>query len=101
MDALVEAHTAEEIARAVKVGADIIGVNCRDLETLSVDLSVSERLLGEIPAGIVRVAESGVRTRADIERLAAAGADAFLVGTTLMKSPDPVRQLRALTGSEP
>ena len=101
MDALVEAHTAEEIARAVKVGADIIGVNCRDLETLSVDLSVSERLLGEIPGGIVRVAESGVRTRADIERLAAAGADAFLVGTTLMKSPDPVAQLRALTGSEP
>jgi indole-3-glycerol phosphate synthase len=78
MDALVEAHTAEEIARAVKVGADIIGVNCRDLETLSVDLAVSERLLGEIPEGIVRVAESGVRTRADIERLAAAGADAFL-----------------------
>ena len=101
MDALVEAHTAEEIGRAVKVGADIIGVNCRDLETLSVDLSVSERLLGEIPGGIVRVAESGVRTRADIERLASAGADAFLVGTTLMKSPDPVRQLRALTGSEP
>ena len=100
MDALVEAHTAEEIARAVKVGADIIGVNCRDLETLSVDLSVSERLLGEIPGGIVRVAESGVRTRADIERLAAAGADAFLVGTTLMKSSDPVRQLRALRGSE-
>jgi indole-3-glycerol phosphate synthase len=98
MDALVEAHTAEEIARAVKVGADIIGVNCRDLETLSVDLSVSERLLGEIPEGIVRVAESGVRTRADIERLAAAGADAFLIGTTLMKSSDPVRQLRALIG---
>jgi indole-3-glycerol phosphate synthase len=101
MDALVEAHTAEEIARAVKVGADIIGVNCRDLETLSVDLAVSERLLGEIPDGIVRVAESGVRTRADIERLAAAGADAFLVGTTLMKSSDPVRQLRSLTGSLP
>ena len=101
MDALVEAHTAEEIERAVKVGADIIGVNCRDLDTLSVDLAVSERPLGEIPEGIVRVAESGVRTRADIERLAAAGADAFLVGTTLMKSSDPVRQLRSLTGSLP
>ena len=101
MDALVEAHTVEEIRRAADVGADIIGVNCRDLETLSVDLSLSERLLGEIPEGIVRVAESGVRTRADIERLAAAGADAFLVGTTLMKSSDPVRQLRSLTGSLP
>ena len=61
----------------------------------------AERLLGEIPEGIVRVAESGVRTRADIERLAAAGADAFLVGTTLMKSSDPVRQLRSLTGTLP
>ena len=98
MDALVEAHTAEEIARAVAVGADIVGVNCRDLETLSVDLAVSERLLREIPEGIVRVAESGVRTRADIERLAAAGADAFLVGTSLMTAADPVAQLRALTG---
>ena len=59
---------------------------------------MSERLLGEIPDGIVRVAESGVNTRADIERLAAAGADAFLIGTTLMKSSDPVAQLRALRG---
>ena len=99
MDALVEAHTADEIKRAAAAGADIVGVNCRDLETLSVDLAVSERLLREIPEGIVRVAESGVRTRADIERLAAVGADAFLVGTSLMTSADPVAQLRVLTGA--
>ena len=96
MDALVEAHTSEEIERAVAAGADIIGVNCRDLETLVVDTSVSERLLREVPDGIVRVAESGVKTRADVERLAAAGANAFLVGTTLMTSPDPVAKLREL-----
>ena len=98
MDALVEAHTSVEIKRAVSAGADIIGVNCRDLETLSVDLSVSERLLKEIPDGIVRVAESGVKTRADIEWLAAAGADAFLVGTSLMTTKDPVSALLALRG---
>ena len=99
MDALVEAHTSDEIRRAVSVGADIIGVNCRDLETLSVDLSVSERLLKEIPDGIVRVAESGVKTRADIERLAAVGADAFLIGTSLMTTKDPVSTLLALRGA--
>ncbi len=98
MDALVEAHTSEEIRRALAVGADIIGVNCRDLETLAVDTAVSERLLREVPEGIVRVAESGVKSRADIERLAAAGADAFLIGTALMTSPDPVAKLRELTG---
>jgi indole-3-glycerol phosphate synthase len=100
MDALVEAHTSDEIKRAVSVGADIVGVNCRDLETLSVDLSVSERLLKEIPDGIVRVAESGVKTRADIEWLAAAGADAFLIGTSLMTTKDPVSALLALRGEK-
>ncbi len=98
MDALVEAHSSDEIKRALAAGADIIGVNCRDLETLAVDTSVSERLLGEIPDGIVRVAESGVKTRDDVERLAAAGADAFLVGTALMTSPDPCAKLRELRG---
>ena len=96
MDALVEAHTSDEIRRAAYVGADIIGVNCRDLETLAVDTTISERLLGEVPKGIVRVAESGVKTRADIERLFSAGANAFLIGTALMTSSDPVAKLREL-----
>ena len=100
MDALVETHTADEIARAVAVGADIIGVNCRDLETLAVDVSVSERLVGLIPDGCVKVAESGVSSRADVVRLASAGADAFLVGTALMKSDDPVKKLLELKGEE-
>ncbi len=98
MDALVEAHTSEEIKRAVAAGADIIGVNCRDLETLAVDTAVSERLLKEIPEGVLKVAESGVKTRADIERLASAGANAFLIGTALMTSSNPVATLRELRG---
>ena len=100
MDALVETHTAEEIARAVAVGADIIGVNCRDLETLAVDVSVSERLVRLIPARCVKVAESGVSSHDDIVRLASAGADAFLVGTALMKSNDPVKKLLELKGKQ-
>lgn len=98
MDALVETRSEEEIARAVAAGADIIGVNSRDLETLAVDIAVAERLLGRIPDGVVRVAESGVATRADVERLAAAGADAFLVGTALMRAADPAEKLMELKG---
>ena len=98
MDALVETRSEEEIARAVAAGADIIGVNSRDLETLSVDIAVAERLLGRIPDGVVRVAESGVATRADVERLAAAGAHAFLVGTALMRAADPAEKLMELKG---
>ena len=98
MDALVETRSEEEIARAVAAGADIVGVNSRDLETLSVDIAVAERLLGRIPDGVVRVAESGVATRADVERLAAAGADAFLVGTALMRAADPAEKLMELKG---
>ena len=74
----------------------LVGVNHRDLKTFTVDTSISERLLRLVPDGIVKVAESGVKTREDIARLAFAGADAFLVGTTLMKSDDPVYELRRL-----
>ena len=98
MDALVETRSEEEVARAVAAGADIVGVNSRDLETLSVDIAVAERLLGRIPDGVVRVAESGVATRADVERLAAAGADAFLVGTALMRAANPAEKLMELKG---
>ena len=96
LDALVETHSEEEIARAVAVGADIIGVNCRDLSNFTVDVSISERLLRAIPNGIVKVAESGIKTPADIARLRAAGANAFLIGTALMKSQDPEGTLREL-----
>jgi len=99
LDALVETHSEEEIKRAVAVGADIIGVNCRDLSNFTVDVSISERLLKAIPDGIVKVAESGIKTSADIARLRAAGANAFLIGTTLMKSQDPLNELRRLVNS--
>ena len=98
LDALVETHSEEEIKRAVAVGADIIGVNCRDLSNFTVDVSISERLLKAIPDGIVKVAESGIKTSADITRLRAAGANAFLIGTALMKSTDPKKALLALQG---
>ena len=96
LDALVETHSEEEIKRAVAVGADIIGVNCRDLSNFTVDVSISEWLLKAIPDGIVKVAESGIKTSADIARLRAAGANAFLIGTALMKSQDPLNELRRL-----
>ena len=99
LDALVETHSEEEIKRAVAVGADIIGVNCRDLSNFTVDVSISERLLKAIPDGIVKVAESGIKTSADIARLRAAGANAFLIGTTLMKSQDPLNELHRLVNS--
>ena len=100
LDALVETHSEEEIKRAVAVGVDIIGVNCRDLSNFTVDVSISERLLKAIPDGIVKVAESGIKTNADIARLRAAGANAFLIGTALMKSQDPLNELRRLTTND-
>jgi indole-3-glycerol phosphate synthase/phosphoribosylanthranilate isomerase len=95
MDALVEAHTAEEVRRAVALGAEIIGINNRDLNTLQVDLATTERLAALVPPGTLIVAESGISDRADVARLAPY-ADAFLVGSSLMRSPDPGEAARAL-----
>lgn len=95
--ALVETHDAGEIGRAVYAGAKVIGVNCRDLRDFSCDASLLERLVGQIPRSCVRVAESGMRTADAIARAAAAGADAFLVGTALMRAPSPGDMLRQLT----
>ncbi|MEQ8699099.1 MAG: indole-3-glycerol phosphate synthase TrpC [Bauldia litoralis] len=98
LDALVEVHTEIELGLALAAQPSIIGVNNRDLNTLRVDLGVAERLLPMIPAGILRVAESGVATPADAARMAAAGADAILVGSALMASGDPGAAARALRG---
>ncbi len=95
MDALVETHTAEEVGRAVRLGADIIGINNRNLDTLKVDLATTERLAGLVPAGTLVVAESGISSRSDVERLAPF-ADAFLVGSSLMRSDDVAEAARAL-----
>jgi indole-3-glycerol phosphate synthase len=94
--ALVEVHEAGELRRALGAGARIIGVNSRNLRTLDVDLGVLERLAGEIPKEVVKVAESGIRTADDIRRLSQLGYDAFLVGERLMTREDPGAALREL-----
>lgn len=96
MEALVETHGSAEIARAASSGARLIGVNCRDLRSFSTDVSLLERLVGEIPGGCVRIAESGMHTADAVARAKAAGADGFLVGTALMRADDPGAKLREL-----
>jgi indole-3-glycerol phosphate synthase len=100
MEPLVEAHSEDEIARALDSGAQIVGVNNRDLGTMAVSLENSLRLRPLLPDDIVKVSESGIETRADIDRLRAAGFDAFLVGERLMREPDPGAALRVLVGAE-
>jgi indole-3-glycerol phosphate synthase len=97
-DALVEVHDEEELAVAIDAGAEIIGVNSRNLRTFEVDLAVAERLAAAIPPGAIRVAESGIRSREDVVRLEASGYHAFLVGETLMRHRDPSSALAALRG---
>ena len=87
MDALVETHSREEIDRAVAIGARVVGVNARDLETLEIDRDRQLGLLSSLPHDVIRVAESGMSAREDVERARDAGADAVLVGTALMRDP--------------
>ncbi|MCC3270380.1 indole-3-glycerol phosphate synthase TrpC [Arthrobacter gengyunqii] len=89
MNALVETHTAQEVERAVAVGARIVGVNVRNLKTLDVDRTVFAPLAGSIPAAALVIAESGVRDTADVEQYAADGANAVLVGEALVRHDDP------------
>jgi len=96
MEPLVEVHTREELARALAVGARIIGVNNRDLRTLEVRLETSSELIEAIPEECIAVCESGLRAREDLLRLRSAGFDAFLIGEHLMAQPDPAGALRAL-----
>ena len=94
--ALVEVHDTGEMQRAVDAGARVIGVNSRNLRTLAVDPGVLDSLAGQLPREVIRVAESGIRTRRDLDRLAAAGYDAFLVGERLIVEPDPGAALEEL-----
>ena len=96
MDALVEVHDEAELDRALDSGAGIIGVNNRNLHTFEVTLDTSLRLAKKIPAGVVKVSESGIHSSADVKTLRGAGFHAFLVGEHLMKSPDPAAALREL-----
>lgn len=95
--ALVEVHDDEEVRRAVDAGATLIGVNNRNLRTLQVDVSASDRLARLIPRDASAVSESGLQSRADLERLAAAGYQAFLIGERFMTDPDPARAIKELT----
>ena len=96
MAALVEVHDEEELGKALASGAEIVGVNNRNLRTFEVTLETSERLAARMPPGVVRISESGIDSSRDVKRLAAAGFHAFLVGEHLMKSSDPAAALRAL-----
>lgn len=97
MAALVEVHDEHEVERALASGATVIGINNRNLSDFSVDLASTERLIPLIPSRVVRVSESGILTRADVERVATAGADAVLVGEALMRAEDVGARVRELS----
>ncbi len=96
MQALVEVHDEAELDVALEVGAEIIGINNRDLRTFVTDLATTERLAGRVPPGKLVVGESGIHGREDLDRIAAAGAHAALIGESLVVAADPVAKLRSL-----
>ena len=96
MDVLVEVHDETELQRALNLKSRLIGINNRDLKTLKTDLAIFERLAPRIPPGRLLVAESGLRTHADLMRMADAGAGGFLVGESLLRQPDLVAATRKL-----
>ncbi|MCS0498218.1 indole-3-glycerol phosphate synthase TrpC [Protaetiibacter mangrovi] len=95
MTALVEAHSAAEVDRALEIGAQLVGVNARDLSTFQLDRDLFGRLAGSIPAGVVRVAESAVTSPADVAHYREAGADVVLIGEALVTGDDPVTTLES------
>jgi indole-3-glycerol phosphate synthase len=99
LDVLVEVHDRDELQVALRMGAELIGINNRDLRDFSVDVERTERLMGEIPAGVTIVSESGITEAEQLSRLEHAGVAAVLVGETLMRSADPEAALRALRDS--
>ena len=98
MEPLVEVHTAAELDRSLAAGARIIGVNNRDLKTLELRVETSFELIESIPDACIAVSESGLRTHEDLARLRDAGFDAFLIGESLMLSPDPAAALGTFLG---
>jgi indole-3-glycerol phosphate synthase len=97
LDALVEVHDEHELDRALAIGPRVLGVNARDLSSFAEDLSTAERLVDRIPADVVAVAESAIRTLDDAKRMAAAGFDAVLVGEALVRSEDPGALVQAFS----
>ncbi len=98
LSVLFEVHGFEELEKALRLGADIIGINNRDLKTLSVDLRTTFLLMKEVPSDRVVVSESGIRAREDVMRLDEKGVDAMLIGTTLMESQDIGKKIDELRG---
>jgi indole-3-glycerol phosphate synthase len=97
LEALVEVHTAAELERALAAGAQIVGVNSRDLDTFRIDVASAWELLARVPGDRIAVAESGMKAPEDVTRAAAAGADAVLIGTALSTASDPAGLLRRLS----
>jgi indole-3-glycerol phosphate synthase len=100
LDVLCEVHSEQELERVRGIGCDAYGVNNRNLETFEVSLETSLRLADRMPVDALRVAESGIHTAEDIERLRTAGFDAFLIGESLMRQPDPGAALQALLAAQ-
>ena len=98
LEPLVEVRTDAELMLALELGARVVGINSRDLESLEVDVAVPERMLPLVPNGVIAIAESGIESMADVRDRARWGADAVLVGSVLSASDDPERAVRALTG---
>jgi indole-3-glycerol phosphate synthase len=100
LDVLVEVHGSEELDVAIAAGAEIVGVNNRDLRTLEVDTGASDALIAQMPSGVIAISESGLKASSDVERLRAAGYHAFLIGERFMTAPDPGEALKALLASK-
>lgn len=100
LDVLTEVHNHRELEKTLLVGAEIIGINNRDLHSFKTDIATTEKLLREIPSGKVVVSESGINTRADIDRLQAVGVHAFLIGEAMMREADIGAKLQSLLGLE-
>ena len=98
LDVLVEVHDENELARAVKAGATLLGINNRDLRTFETNLAVTAELLPLVPSNITVISESGVRSREDVQPLYAAGARGFLIGESLMRTNDKAEMIRLLRG---
>jgi indole-3-glycerol phosphate synthase len=98
LDCLVEVHDAEELERALEAGAEVIGINNRNLDDMSVDIGTTLELMPDVPAGKTVVAESGISGREELEELDRRGVDAVLIGGALMSAPDPEAKVRELTG---
>jgi indole-3-glycerol phosphate synthase len=100
LDCLVEVHNAEELERALEAGAEVIGINNRNLDDMSVDIDTTYELMPDVPAGKTVVAESGISGREELAELDRVGVDAVLIGGALMTSSDPEAKVRELTGSD-